>query len=333
MFQPPSIFPQVMLKLPPWFGGQVGIAGSDTALGLRTRPRGIVVYVDPGHPAASDGVGNDGTDPNFPFATIQRAVNSPSLVSHSTIVLQPGNDYVESVVTPDYVTGPNYVTILGAGHGRYSLTWQSDLAATPALDLRAVGWRVENIRFLGQTASACVELRHTDSGANDIAIRTQIINCYFDGLTTGRYGILSHGCYDVWVVGCTFSLWNNAVAGGAVPMLTDVTPLAIPYRNYIIGNFIHDSNNGIVWPGNGNFYSGNMFQPTGVAYAMTLVLQTSIVANPGIRNIVWGNVFPGDYSIVGGYRSGVGDAWLGNWADDVAEAEVGDNGITILPPA
>ena len=115
-------------------------------------------------------------------------------------------------------------------------------------------------------------------------------------------------------------------------MRVDTTPLAIPYRNYIIGNLITDSDNGAVFPCSGSFWWGNMFQPTGYAYAMTLVLQTSIVANPGDDNVVWGNVFPGDYSIVGGYRPGAADVWIGNWAEDVAEAEVGDNGITIARP-
>ena len=125
----PNVDPaQVLQKLPPWFGGQIGIAGSDTALGLRMRPQGVVIYVDPSHGAANDN--SVGTDPNFPKSTIQAAVSSADLTDHSIIVLQPGNSFSESVVTADSVTGPNYVTIIGGGHGHYSVTWQSDAAAS-----------------------------------------------------------------------------------------------------------------------------------------------------------------------------------------------------------
>jgi len=126
-------------------------------------------------------------------------------------------------------------------------------------------------------------------------------------------------------------LFNN-VGNTAVCMEVTTTPLAIPYRNYILDNIFGDSDNGMIWPSNGSFFKGNMVQPTGYTYAMTAVFQTSLVANPGDDNVVWGNVFPGDYSIAGGYRGGAADVWIGNFADDVAEAEVGDNGLTLAVP-
>jgi len=60
-----------MIKFPQFFGGQMGVAGSDTPLGLRTAPTSHVYYVDKNHPEASDN--NDGTDPNAPFLTIAAA--------------------------------------------------------------------------------------------------------------------------------------------------------------------------------------------------------------------------------------------------------------------
>lgn len=316
-----------MLKLPPWYGGQMGVPGSDSPLGLRTHPDAVVLYVDAGHAEASDN--NDGTDPRAPKATVQSAVDSSLLVPYSWIVVSGSVE--ESVVTPDYATGPNYVSIVGGGISRYSPSWQSDAADVASLDMRAVGWRVSGFRFYGNASAAAVVLRHTDTGANDIAIRTVIEDCYFDGLTTGLYGIESHGCYDVWVKDCTFSLWHNA-GGTAHAMYVSTTPLAIPYRNHIVGCLFYDCDNGAVWPSNGSFFYYNMFQPIGYAYSMTQVLNTSVVANPGDDNVVFGNFMPGDYSIAGGYRPGAADAWLGNFADDTAEAEVGDNGITIARP-
>lgn len=316
-----------LTRLVPFFPGQMGVPGSDVSLGLRTVPQSKVLYVDVNHPDASDA--HDGTDPDHPLATVQEAVDK---LEHNYDMIVVRSMGAESVVTPDYTDTFSYVTIIGAGTSRYAPAWESAAAATPCLDLRAVGWRIQGFRFYGPTQAACIELHHTDLTGNDIAIRTIIEDCYFDGLTTGRYGILSHGCYDVWVVNCTFSLFHNAVAGGAVAMIVTTTPLAIPYRNHIVGCKFYDNDNHVIWPCNGSFVYGCMFQPVGYAYAATQVLNTSIVGNPGDDNVVFGNCMPGDYSIAGGYRPGAADAWLGNWADDVAEAEVGDNGITIARP-
>lgn len=316
-----------ILKAPPFYGGQFGVRYSSSPLGYRMHPDAIVMYVDNGYADASDS--NDGIDPMAPKATVQSAVNSTLLTPYSTIVVS--GDVAEDVITPDYVTGPNYITILGGGVSRYSPAWTGAAAGTSGLDMRAVGWRVQGFRFYGKTGASCVVLRHTDSGANDIAIRTVITDCYFDGLTTGLYGLESHGCYDVWVVNCTFKLWNN-VANTATGMIVTTTPLAIPYRNHIIGNVFEDSDNGMMWPSNGSLFAHNYVKPTGYAYTMVQAFNTSLVANPGDDNLVVGNFFGGDYSIAGGYRGGAADEWFGNFSPDIAEAEVSASGITILPP-
>ena len=53
------------------------------------------------------------------------------------------------------------------------------------------------------------------------------------------------------------------------------------------------------------------------------------------ENVVVGNIFSGDYSNTGGYYANVANPgmWMGNIAEDIAEAEVGDNSFTIAPPA
>lgn len=291
-----------------------------------------VFYVEPAHANASDN--NEGTDPLFPLATLGTLMTrtwSPLLQSRDIVYVK--GLLTESVTTPDYTAAPSYVTIAGVGPHRYAAQWTSGGAALACLDLRAVGWSIENIRFYGAATAACVQLRHTDTGANDIAIRTHIRNCYFDGLTTGRYGIATHGCYDVWIENCTFSLWHNAVAGGAIAIWLESSPLAIPYRQHIKGCMFYDNDNHIICPMNGSFVYGCMFQPTGYAYASTQQLETSLGGNPGDDNVIFENIMPGDYSIVGGYNPGAADVWVGNWADDVAEAEVGDNGIAYLRPA
>lgn len=318
-----------LTSLSPWYPGQMGVPGSDSQRGIRYQSTGVILYVDTGHADASDA--HDGTDPEHPKRTIQGAINS-TILSPGSIIRVAMGQYTESVVTPDYVAGPNYITIEGVGSGIYSPAWESAAVNTPGLDLRALGWRIRGFRFYGPTQSACIVLRHTDSNANDIAIRTVIENCLFDGLTTGRYGIWSHGPYDVWIQNNVFQLFHNAVAGGAIALWANTTPLAIPYRNHVIGNWFWDNDNHVIFPCNGSEFHGNFFQKTGFAYAAAQVLETSLGGNPGDDNIVTGNTFEGDYSIAGGFNPGAADYWSGNISDDVAAAQVGDNGLTIARP-
>jgi hypothetical protein len=314
-----------------------GIAGTEIFPTIGRRDQQIF-YVNSAHANASDF--NYGLDPDHPLATVQELMDrvlsvgnmvSPSLQNYDIVYV--GGTVAEDVTTGDYDDFPSYVSIIGAGPGMYAPAWTGNDANTTSLDLGVVGWRIANFRFYGKTGAPCIELHHTDVTGNDIAIRTVIDHCLFDGLTTGIYGIWSHGCYDVWITDNTFQLFHNAVGGGAIPLWANTTPLAIPYRNHILRNIFWDSDNGAVFPCNGSEIAHNLFQPTGYAYAMTQVLNTSVGGNPGDDNVVYANTFPDDYSIAGGYTGGAADIWIGNFAPDIAEAEVADNGFTILPPA
>jgi len=147
-----TLLPQ--LKLPPWFGGQMGVPGSDTPLGFRQAPQGLVYYVDGSHPDASDN--NDGTDPNQPKETIQSAItasnatitwaNTPPYEGQNWIIVAPGV-YAENL-TPTY-----YCKIIGQGQANggdvcvnVEPTTGSPLAGT------GLGLHLYNIRFTANTA-------------------------------------------------------------------------------------------------------------------------------------------------------------------------------------
>jgi len=76
-----------IIKGPPWFGGQMGVPGSDTPLGFRMgAARGNVFYVDSSHPDTNDA--NDGTDPNAPLRTITHAIDHCTANQEDYILVQ-----------------------------------------------------------------------------------------------------------------------------------------------------------------------------------------------------------------------------------------------------
>ena len=317
-----------MMRFPPFFQGVAGVEHSSYPDGARVSSRGLVFYVD----ANTGDDANDGWLPSHPKLTIQSAVDSDYLVSGSVIQLAPGT-YSESVETPDYVTGPNYVTIVGMGSVPYAVQWNSGLATNPCLDLQGLGWRIQNIKFFGPVTESAVHLRFGDSGANDIASHTVIQGCVFEGLDVGRYGITQHGAADVWILDCLFKGFHNAVGGGAIALWNEDHDVANPYNQQLQGCTFRDNDNHVICPMDGSTVSGNSFQSIGLTYTAVQTLETSIAANVTDANVVSGNIFGGDYSLAGGYRGGAADSWIGNISDDLLEAEVADNGFTVAPPA
>lgn len=77
-----------IVKAPPWFGGQMGVPGSDTPLGFRVSTDALVFYVDPGYPDTNDA--NDGTDPRAPKTSIQSAIDAAVSSRGDFIILAPG---------------------------------------------------------------------------------------------------------------------------------------------------------------------------------------------------------------------------------------------------
>jgi len=147
-------FSMPIQKFPEFYGGQMGVPGSDTPLGLRTAPQGLVYYVDASHADASDN--NDGTDPNEPKATIQSAITAsnatidwavtPPYYGQNWIVVSPGV-YAENL-TPAY-----YCKIIGLGQANggdccvnVEPTTGSPLAGT------GLALHLFNIRFTCNTA-------------------------------------------------------------------------------------------------------------------------------------------------------------------------------------
>jgi len=228
------------LKAPPWFGGQMGVPGSDTPLGFRTAPQGLVYYVDGSHPDASDN--NDGTDPNQPKATIQSAItasnatitwaNTPPYEGQNWIIIAPGV-YAENL-TPAYYckmvglgncnggdvcvnvepTTGSCIAGTGLGLHLYNIRFTCNSAA-PVLDFGVFNsCIVENCMIVdGNPGLATVLLDMTGAGGS------KIINCNFTHTASSPpIGIRSTGnFFDCQIVGCKISAATTGIdlsAGG-----------------------------------------------------------------------------------------------------------------------
>ena len=220
-------FPQ--FKLPPWFGGQMGVPGSDTPLGFRMAPQGLVYYVDPSHGDASDN--NDGTDPNEPKSTIQSAITAsnatidwaatPPYSGFNTIIVSPGQ-YAENL------TPPYYCKVIGLGLATGNTT---DIcvdvhpAAGSALAGTGLAAHFYNIRFTTDTAVPVIDFGVMNS-------------CVFEqcAITDGNPGLATVG---IDTTDANSSVIANCVfKGNTNPLTTGIRSTGDFYSCRVIGNEI-----------------------------------------------------------------------------------------------
>jgi hypothetical protein len=330
------VLPQIRQQ--PWYPGQMGVAGSDVQRGLRWAPTGIVLYVDENHPGAA-AVG-DGTDPENPLTTIQAAINN--LIAFATamsislegsvIVVANEATIAETVTIP--ATAPTNCTILGAGSTAHQPTWTAAAAAGTALTVLQTGWTIEGINFEVGAAGTAILLNGTGSTG---AYQSTIRNCRFDGAWAGLYGINFVGApHRVLIENCEFLEFRRADTTAFAIIVTDSAD-SNPYECHIRNNVFWENENHVGslaglrgW--NVSTFTGNIFHD-GELIPSTIMLD--LRGGSRGNNIVTGNLFNGDYSNAGGYYAHAADPgnWFGNIAEDILEAEVGDNGWTIAVPA
>ena len=199
-----------MVKLPPFYGGQMGVPGSESPEGLRTTTQGLVYYVDGSHPDALDT--NYGTSPDAPFATIQAAItasnatitwaNTPPYVGQNWITVAPGV-YAENL-TPAY-----YCKIIGLGQANGGDVCAHVLPATgSAMAGTGLGLHLYNIRFGTNTAVPIL-----DFGVfNSCIVEQCMIVDDNPGLAT--VGIDMTGAGGSKIIDCNFAFNTNPMTRG-----------------------------------------------------------------------------------------------------------------------
>lgn len=330
-----------LTRLSPWYPGQMGVYGSDVQRGIRASPTAIVLYVDENHPGASAVA--DGTDPENPLNSIQTAVNrlitfqtamATSLVG-SVIVVGAGATIVESVVVPP--TAPAGCTIIGDTMGGFVPSWRPATTTGIALTLEAPNWRVSGFRFYWTGNGIGVRLSRAADDSWE-AYACQVDNNRFFGGHTGLHAIEFYGApSNCRILNNEFGeIHSTGMAGTAYAICCAGAAVANPYLEYIAGNTFWECENyigsSIGHSFNVSIIEDNIFHPGTLIPA---AIKIDLRGGTRGANIVTRNVFYGDYSNAGGYwaHAAAPDFWGGNFSDDIAEAEVGDNGLTTAPPS
>jgi hypothetical protein len=224
---------------------------------------------------------------------------------------------------------------MGESSGGYVPTWMPGAGGGTNLTLRQQDWRVEGFNFGFNGNSTAIELDWTAVYNSSGAV---IVGNRFFGGWAGLRGIYAYGApYNVRVLDNEFAeIRSTGGAGTAFAIYTGVTPTAEPLEWQIIGNVFAENENHVgslnhAYGFNASLIANNVFG-SGMTIAAALMLD--LRSGHGGRNIVTGNVFMGDYSNPGGYYDSTAAAscWVGNYAEDTLEAEVGDNALTIAPP-
>lgn len=215
-----------IVKGPPWFGGQMGVAGSDTPEGFRYYPDALTFYVDGGHTEADDN--NDGTDPCYPLATISQAITNATDGRGDVVYVAPGTYNPTAAITVDKAD----IAIIGQPIGGNPLQPENGTVVYPAASyttgpmfilevpctLAYMDIITRNVAHTAApaTASASVAIDGDDGAFNGGFIH--IHNCRFTDWWGAEYGIWFYaGTYNL-VENCCFEGFDSAgVAFGSSP--------------------------------------------------------------------------------------------------------------------
>ena len=235
----PLSVPIPQMKLPPWFGGQMGVPGSDTPEGLRMGTTGIVYYVDKNHSEANDN--NDGTDPRAPKATIASAITASNATISWTDDAYPYNwIFIAPGVYAEALTAlPHYCHVVGTGVLGTDGATEIHPAAGSAIAGTQIDARWCNIWFESETAVPVIDF--------NICNNVIVENC-----------AIQRGVAGLATIGIDFSnashvqIYNNIFGSGVAALPTGINFAGgggiFAHQVRIIGNIINCATTGINIP-------------------------------------------------------------------------------------
>lgn len=263
----------------------------------------------------------DGNGPRGSFSTFTDL--APNLKSKDTIIMS--GVLREQAIAPLDVYD---VTVLGAantprqatsggvstGGGASWIGPTSPVAGQALIELRAAGWRFENIEFTPVNASAAVRLTRSASVDTIDSSHASFENCYFaaNGGTTQKGIEDNGGASRVMIQNCRF----EGLAGTAIVSLN--TSAAVPLGWIIRGNLFLRNTNAIAMSLTQGLVIENVINQA--ANDANNKVNLVSIAGQGSLNMVLYNVFSdvaANVTIAKGYKPGTTDVWR-NYVTDTA---------------
>lgn len=261
------------------------------------------------------------------FKTLQYAIDRS--VSYDTILVTGTTAAEPAATIPSTVT---HLTIQGIGPTTDATHWKSSAGVT-LLTVNSVGCRVTNM-FIQPPATAGIGIL-LPQGSKYFTVD----GCRFQGSANSAAAIKTTGGDNVRILDNEFTLFNKATDGTAILGIMSDPGGWISGGWLIQGNRFLNTTRCIHTALRASVIKDNIIQAVGIGpgagasttFVEGIFIGPTIEASNGEWNIVTGNTLGGDYSTAK-YSPGANDDWTGNFSADTAEAEVGDNGITIGVP-
>lgn len=172
-----------VVKAAPWYPGQFGIAGTDTANGIRTSTSANVFYVDSTHALANDL--SDGTNPLGPLATLAGAIAKCTADQGDIIILAPRHRETWATLAACAALSVAGVTIVGEGKGLDRPRFTMSLAAC-TLAISAASCKMQNVVFVPGVNHVTIGLTvtATDLELEDVEFEDGGAFHFLSGITT-----------------------------------------------------------------------------------------------------------------------------------------------------
>jgi hypothetical protein len=185
------------VRLLPFYGGQLGVPGSDTELGLHPEPitafgAGNFYYVN-GYIGVDT---NDGYTPDSPFLTITHALSKCVAHNHDYIIVMRYPSAGATGETWPISVDVETVHILGANMaGASPLAWIAPTGDTAAFSIAANGVEIAGFDIRGGATHGCIE----NSGT---IWRAHIHHNEFGRICAGQDGVRMTGAVDCphWLI-------------------------------------------------------------------------------------------------------------------------------------
>lgn len=293
-------------------------------------PFGVTYYVD----GTNGSDNNDGLEPADSLATIQAAMDKLATArGRATIYVAPGG-YTEDLTTPLNAIAPFGRLIAWnptPGRSLGAVWLQASTAGAAALTVQARGWLIKGFEFDALADAECVIIGGATAGNSGAG--TVIEDCLFVGQNQGLTGVdfqnnVSSNPF-VTIRNCGFYGFTSGSTDGNCIMCS-ASGIDLPTHALIEHCWFGDSDNYIDMNPRG-------FKATTIRYNTFYFEGDNQNADEKLDNTggsncqIYGNAFGGVYTTAGGYVSGTGDDWAGNFAEDVSGEAA--NGLTYAIPA